>query len=302
MSIVVFGSINMDLVVRTPRLPAAGETVSGTHFSTVPGGKGANQAVAAACLGAPTHMVGRVGNDVFGQSLLETLRNYGVGIDRVTIDPSTASGVALIEVDAAGENRIVIVAGANGNVGAEEVDALQPLLKQASVLLLQLEIPMAAVVAAAQCAHAQGVTVILDPAPVHVLPPDLYPLIDILTPNQMEAEHLTGMTVTTPETAIAAATILRKRGVKTVIITLGAKGVVIVTEDAAQHVPAFSVEVVDTVAAGDAFNGGLASGLSEELSLNAAVMRGIATAALSVMRSGAQQSMPNSQTLREFLS
>ena len=302
MSIVVFGSINMDLVVRTPRLPAMGETIVGHEFTTVPGGKGANQAVAAAKLGATTHMVGRVGNDGFGQTLLKTLKDYGVGCDRVITDQITPSGVALIEVDDLGHNHIIVVPGANGELGGEDVQRLSSLLSSAQVLLMQLEIPLATVVAAARLARERGVTVVLDPAPAQVLPSALYPLINILTPNQTEAEQLTGVHIEDVDDAMVAAKILKTKGVETVLVTLGAMGVVVVSDRVTRHFPAFTVEVVDTVAAGDAFNGGLATAISQNLGLEQAVTQGMATAALAVTKAGAQQAIPNAQTLALFLS
>ncbi|MEB3230706.1 MAG: ribokinase [Leptolyngbyaceae bacterium] len=302
MSIVVFGSINMDLVVRSPRLPQPGETIIGYDFMTIPGGKGANQAVAAAKLGVSTQMVGRVGADDFGQTLVETLRGYGVGCDRLTVDPHSPSGIALIEVDAAGNNHIIVVPGANGQVGADELEALTALLASAQILLLQLELPLGAVVTAAELAHQHGVRVILDPAPVQSLPTTLYPLIDILTPNRTEAEQLTGRTIECVEDAIATAQILHQWGVKIAIVTLGEEGVVVVSDRLVQHFPAFTVEVVDTVAAGDAFNGGLAGGLLQNLSLEQAIIWGMATAALAVTQPGAQPAIPNAQTLLTFLS
>ncbi|NET49322.1 MAG: ribokinase [Merismopedia sp. SIO2A8] len=304
MSIVVCGSINMDLVVRTPRLPRTGETIIGEQFVTVPGGKGANQAVAAARLGAFTQMVGRVGNDAFGPSLVKGLVEYGVECDRVSLDPTLPSGIAFIEVDHQGDNHIVVVPGANGNVGAEEIRCFQELLTHShpKILMLQLEIPLDTVITAAQLARERGMLVILDPAPAQDLPMELYSLIDILTPNQSEITRLTGIEVKGPESAIAAAQVFQRWGVRTILVTLGIDGVVIVTEQKSLHLPAFSVRTVDTVAAGDAFNGGLAVALSQELCLEDAVIRGMAVAALSVTMSGAQQSMPNSQTLETFLS
>lgn len=302
MSVIVLGSINMDLVVHTPRLPQPGETLIGQTFETIPGGKGANQAVAVAQLGIATHMIGRVGNDTFGPHLRESLQQYGVTCDRVTTDPSTASGIALIEVDEQGENHIVVVPGANGQVGPHELTHLSNLCQTATVLLLQLEIPLNTVLSAAKIAHHHGMTVILDPAPTRSLPLDMYHVVDILTPNQTEAEQLTGLSITDIDTAIAAGAMLKKRGVSTVILTMGAKGVVVVTDENAHHIPAFDVTAVNTVGAGDAFNGGLAAALVQEHPIDDAVIRGMATAALSVTRPGTQASMPNYQTLHAFLS
>ncbi len=302
MSVLVFGSINMDLVACVPHLPLPGETLTGKEFSTIPGGKGANQAVAAARLGVPTHLVGRVGGDSFGQDLIAGLKESGVKCDRIQIDSSTSSGIALIEVEDSGENRIVIIAGANGEVKPQDVEQLLDLLPTAQVLLLQLEIPLAAVCAAAKAAHQSGVLVMLDPAPApSSLPSDLYPLIDILTPNQVEAGQLVGFPVEDQATAEKAAGVLRSRGVKTVIIKLGAQGCLCATAEGNRWIPAFSVSVVDTTAAGDAFNGGVAAALAEGLSLQQALTWGTATGALSVTQSGAQPSLPNREELMRFL-
>ncbi|MEM9218170.1 MAG: ribokinase [Cyanobacteria bacterium P01_F01_bin.150] len=302
MSVIVLGSINMDLVVHTPRLPQLGETLIGKRFETIPGGKGANQAVAVARQGIDTYMIGRVGDDAFGTSLRQNLQQYGVKCDRITIDASAASGVALIEVNDQGDNHIVVVPGANGQVGPDELNYLSDYVLMAKVLLLQLEIPLDIVYSAVKVAHNYGIKVILDPAPAKSLPLDLYPMLDILTPNQTEAEQLTGLSITDMQTAIAAGTTLQKRGVSTVIITMGEKGLLICQENNVRHVPAFDIEAVNTVGAGDAFNGGLAAALVEEHSIDIAVVKGMATAALSVTQSGTQSSMPNSQTLNAFLS
>jgi ribokinase len=302
MAVVVFGSINMDLVARTPRLPAAGETVVGHQFETIPGGKGANQAVAIARLGTATQMIGRVGNDGFGQTLITSLKRAGVGCDRLLIDSKTTSGIAVIEVEDSGENHIIIIPGANGQVDVSDVERLQPALSQAQLLLLQLEVPLSAVVAAAYAAHVADVRVILDPAPARSdLPAELYPWVDILTPNQVEASQLVGFDVHNPEDAYRAATILRDRGVKTVIIKLGRAGVVWATAKTIEQFPAYPVEVVDTVAAGDAFNGGLAAALDRGRSLPDAIMQASAVAALSVTKPGAQSSLPTQEELDQFL-
>jgi ribokinase len=210
MAVVVFGSINMDLVVRAPRLPAPGETLTGRTFFTAPGGKGANQAVACARLGAPTHMIGRVGGDMFGETLREGLRVYGVNVDGVVIDGDQPSGVALIAVDDAAENFIVVVPGANGTIGPNMIARLDAALPGAGVLLLQLEIPLDAVLAAAPGARGHGATTILDPAPACPLPPELYAVTDILTPNETEAALLVGFPVRSTDDARRAAALQRR--------------------------------------------------------------------------------------------
>lgn len=300
MSIIVFGSLNMDLVAQVPRLPQAGETVLGTGFTTVPGGKGANQAVAAARLGGLTTIVGRVGDDSFGPLLCDSLQTAGVATDGVLVDPES-SGVALISVDELGENQIVVVPGANGKVDMTDVERL-PLKNEPSILLMQFEIPVEAVQAAAERAHRTDTRVIVDPAPARSkLPPEFYRLIDILTPNQTEASQLTGLKVSSVTTAMEAAQVLRQRGASTVIVKLGSQGAVVASNSEVFHVPAFQVNAVDTVAAGDAFNGGLAVALWEGKSLHEAVEWASAVAALSVMKSGAQPSMPPREQVETFL-
>lgn len=301
MTIVVFGSINMDLVARTPRLPQSGETIVGYDFTTIPGGKGANQAVAAARLGATVEMVGRVGGDRFGEALRESLQAAGVGCDRIMTDSGSSSGVALIEVEEGGENHIIIVPGANGRVNAEDVSRMQPDLQKAKLLLLQLEVPLDAVIAAAQSAQKAGVTVMLDPAPASTtLPNELLAEVDILTPNKVEASQLVGFSVENLEDAEKAAIALQKRGVRDVIIKLGGQGTLTATPEGTIHTPAFPVQAIDTVAAGDAFNGGLATALSDGRSLQDALTWGTATAALSVTQRGAQSSMPTQTELHQF--
>jgi ribokinase len=290
-AVVVFGSINMDLVVRTPRLPTPGETLTGHTFFTAPGGKGANQAVACARLGVPTRMVGRVGDDLFGEQLRASLRSFGVQDDGVLTTPGP-SGVALIAVDDTAENTIVIVPGANGAVSIADIPRLERALDGARALLVQLEVPIETVVAAARAAHTRGVTVILDPAPALPLPDELYALADIITPNEHEATTLTGIAVHDDQGAIAAARALIARGARRVALKLGARGALTADAEGEQFWSPFTVTPVDTVAAGDAFNGGLAVALSEGRSFDEAIRWGLAAGALSVTRHGAQPSMP----------
>jgi ribokinase len=303
MSVLVFGSINMDLVARTPHLPQPGETLTGHSFETVPGGKGANQAVAVARLGVPVELVGRLGGDEFGVTLQAGLQQDGVGGDRLRIDDDTHSGVALIAVEEAGENHIIVIPGANGRVDQTDVERLQAAFAHNQLLLLQLEIPLDAVVAAAQAAQRAGLTVILDPAPARSdLPAALYPAVDILTPNQVEAAQLAGVPVTDPDSAAEAAAILQARGVRIVIVKLGQQGAFCATPETRFHLPAMPVTAVDTVAAGDAFNGGLAAALAEGLDLPAAAQQATAVAALAVTQPGAQPALPTRDQLEDFLS
>lgn len=302
MSLIVLGSLNMDLVAQTPRLPTPGETVQGQSFLTAAGGKGANQAVAAARLGATTYLAGRVGDDRFGTELLTGLKADGVNIQQILVDPQTHSGVALITVDQTSENTIIVIPGANGNVNETDVQRIIPLLPQATALLLQLEIPLSTVITAAKAAKSAGVKVILDPAPApDYLPEELYGLIDIITPNETEAQRLTGLEITDEKMWRKAAKILLNRGVKTAIIKLGAKGVFCMNSSQQFHVTPFPVQVVDTVAAGDGFNGAMATALDRGLSLREAVIWGAAAGALTTTKSGAQPALPDWETFNQFL-
>jgi len=305
MTVAVFGSINMDLVARTPRLPAPAETIIGHDFFTAPGGKGANQSVAAARLGVPTRLFGRVGNDSFGQELLGHLNDVGVETAAIFVDADVSSGVAIIAVDDQAQNNIIVIPGANGRVDRSDVERLEKHLDDIEVLLLQLEVPLEQVTAAARLARQKGVTVILDPAPAQTLPPDLYRLVDIITPNEVEVAHLVGFPVKTTEEAQRAAEVLLERGVTTAIIKMGALGVFYaIQSDAGREeafVSAFKVPAVDTVAAGDAFNGGLAAALVEGYALPRAVVWGAVAGALSTTKAGAQPSLPTRTEFDTFL-
>jgi len=299
--IAVFGSINMDLIARTPRLPVAGETLTGRSFFTAPGGKGANQAVAAARLGSQVFMVGRVGADVFGSALLESLKQNRVDTAGVAEETGASSGVAVIAVDDRAENSIIVVPGANGTVSEADVARLESVLPRVDVLLLQLEIPMEAVLAAARLASRHNVTVILDPAPARPLPPELYGFVDIITPNETEAEALAGFPVRDAEDAAKAAAHFKSHGVAHAIVKMGAKGAYWANGRAGRFFPAYQVEAVDTVAAGDAFNGGLAVALAEGLSMPEAVHWGMAAGALSTTKPGAQPSMPDRAAVERLM-
>jgi ribokinase len=300
MSVVIFGSINMDLVVRAPHLPSAGETLIGRTFFTAPGGKGANQAVACARLGAHARMIGRVGDDVFGEALRRSLRGYGVDVAGVTTQPGP-SGVAAITVDDAAENTIVVAPGANATIGAADLALLDAALADARVLLLQLEVPLDAVVAAARLARQRGVAVLLDPAPAQPLPPELYELTDIITPNETEAAALVGFPIDDISEAARAAQALLGRGARRAIVKLGGRGAYWADRAAGQLAPAFEVEAVDSVAAGDAFNGGLAAALDAGHTFGEAIRWGLAAGALAVTKAGAQQSMPSREELAALL-
>ncbi len=299
--ITVVGSLNMDLVVRAPRIPRPGETIIGGEFRTVPGGKGANQAVAAARLGGQVSMVGRVGSDAFAQSLLDGLAADGVDHTFVTQDPEAATGVALIVVDDAGENSIVVASGANMRLSPADVNAAEAVIAGADVLLLQLEVPLAAVVQAARAARAHGAMVVLNPAPACPLPHELLSLVDVLVPNESETALLTHLPVGDRAEIEAAAIALRELGVDTVVLTLGERGALLVGEGEMELVPAFEVTPVDTTAAGDAFVGGFAVALAEGRSLTDAVRWGNAAGALATTRLGAQPSLPTRRAVEALV-
>lgn len=294
--IVIVGSLNMDLVTRAPRLPKAGETLSGHSFVTVPGGKGANQAVAAARLGASVAMIGCVGDDAYGEQLRGALLAEGIDCQAVSRIERESSGVALIVVDDSSQNAIVIVAGGNGHVTSAVVDGFDALLRQADVIICQLEIPMATVGHVLRRGRELGKTVILNPAPASgPLPAEWYGWIDYLIPNESEASALTGLPVESVATADAAASALMKAGVGKVIVTLGEQGALFATQARSQHFPAPKVSPVDTTAAGDTFVGGFAAALAAGKSESDAILFGQTAAALSVTRSGAQPSIPTVQ-------
>jgi ribokinase len=299
--VTVVGSLNMDLVIRAPRIPQPGETIIGGELHTVPGGKGANQAVAAARLGVRVSMVGRVGRDAFAGPLLDNLTATGVDHTFVTGDAEAATGVALIVVDDAGQNSIVVASGANMRLSPADVEAAEAAISAAQVVLLQLESPLETVTRAAEIARAHGVTVILNPAPARPLPAGLLSLVDVLVPNESETALLSGMPVGNQAEAEAAAAALRTSGVGTLILTLGERGAMLAREGEAALFPAFDVTPVDTTAAGDAFVGGLAVALAEGKALAEAVRWGNAAGALATTRLGAQPSLPSRQALETLL-
>ena len=282
----------MDLIGLTPRLPSPGETVIGESFYTAPGGKGANQAVACARMGADVRMVGRVGRDEFGPALVDGLRSHGIDVDGVAEDPHNASGIAIILLDSSRQNHIVAIYGANAACDDAQLDHTKRALEGADALLLQMEVPMEVSLPAARYAKSRGIRVIWDPAPVRPLPPEAYAAIDVLTPNQAEATLLTGVEVTGPAVAPEAAEALRGRGAAAAVVKLGEQGVYYATADENGFVGPFEVEAVDTVGPGDAFGGALAVALSEGRSMRDAVRYRAAAGALAVTRSGAQEAMP----------
>ncbi|MEN2393693.1 ribokinase [Pseudomonas halotolerans] len=300
--VVVIGSLNMDLVTRAPRLPKGGETLMGESFCTIPGGKGANQAVAAARLGAKVSMVGCVGSDAYGQQLRGALLAEGIDCQSVSVVDGS-SGVALIVVDDDSQNAIVIVAGANGVLTTDVLDRFDEVLQSADVIVCQLEVPDATVGHALKRGRELGKTVILNPAPAsRALPGDWYAYIDYLIPNESEAAVLSGLTVDSLETAEVAATQLIAAGAGKVIVTLGAQGLMFANGADFQHFPAPQVKAVDTTAAGDTFVGGFAAALADGKSEVEAIRFGQVAAALSVTRAGAQPSIPTLLEVQAFKS
>ena len=302
MTVVVFGSINLDLVVEVPRLPIKGETVIGHRFFAAAGGKAANQSVAIAKLGIPVSLVGQIGEDSFGKTLIESLQTAGVNTSGITVNPSTYSGIASIVVDEKGANTIACAAGANNLVREQEIEQLKILLPQAEIVLLELGVPIATVLTAAREAKAHDCYLILDPAPVNSnLPEELFNLVDVITPNEVEASQLVGFTVDGVTTARQAASFLHQMGVKNVIITLGNQGALYSTEEDSYWAKPIPVSVIDTVAAGDAFNGALAVALASGKSLKEAVQWGTVAGALAVTKNGAQSSLPSKADFKKLL-
>jgi ribokinase len=315
-SLLVIGSLNADLVVCAPRFPKPGETISGEDLQVFPGGKGANQAVAAARLGTQVSMLGRVGRDNFGDYLLDNLKSNNVDTSLVQRD-NASTGAAIIVVDADGQNSILLSPGANGKVSTSDVEHAS--FSTFDLLLLQLEIPTPTVLRAAQLARQSGVRVLLNPAPAKELPDELIALADFLIPNETELSLLTGMQVNDAPSAEAAAKQLLARGAQNVIVTLGSKGALIVDKHTVAHVDAFKVDVVDTTAAGDSFIGGFAVKLIERSGssltpanaqesasyaklIEDAVRYGCACGALACTKFGAQPSLPTKEEVERFIS
>jgi len=298
--IVVVGSSNTDMVVKSQRLPSPGETVTGGQFVLAAGGKGANQAVAAARLGAEVTLVAKIGQDVFGEQAIEGYRAEGIATDLILRDPEDHTGVALILVDEQGENLISVASGANHRLLPEDIEQAAERIRTADVVMLQLEIPVETVAYTARLAAEAGVPVILDPAPAAPLEAALLGQVAYLTPNESEAEGLTGVPVRDEDSARTAASQLRDRGARHVIVTMGTKGALVASGRQAVLVPSYTVEARDSTAAGDAFNGGLALAVAEGVGLEEAVRRASLVGALSVTRLGAQPSLPTQEEVERF--
>jgi ribokinase len=291
--IAVIGSANTDLVTFAERFPRAGETIFGQRFDLGFGGKGANQAVAARLCGAEVLMIAKVGDDLFGEATIRNFQSYGVDTRHVQVVPGVSTGVAPIFVDPDGQNRIIVVKGANDLLTAADVDAAAAALAQVDTIILQFEVPLPTIYHTVHFAHAQGVRCIVNPAPA--LPADLASLaaVDYFIPNETEAETLTGLPVTTLEEAQACAAALLAKGFRRVVLTLGARGSLIAGSEGSMHVPAYAVDAIDTTGAGDAFIGSLATLLAEGLPEKDAVAGANLYAALSTRRVGTQKSFPD---------
>ncbi len=300
--ITVVGSFMTDLMSRSPHLPSPGETVMGGPFKMGPGGKGSNQAVAAARLGADVNILVSLGIDEFGDLAYANLVHEGIGVDHVKRVRDLSTGAALIIVDdASGENMIVVAPGSNNELGVADVEAARELIIGSDYVLMQLEIPLATVEYTARLAKANGVKVILNPAPGREIPDELLAMVDVLTPNEMEASIISGIEVRDLDGAEMAARALRDRGCRSVIITLGSQGAMVADYSGTQHIPSFRVDVVDTTGAGDAFNGALAAALGEGMGFRDACRYANAAAAISVTRIGTSVATARKEEVRKFL-
>ena len=290
--IALLGSLNLDLVLHMPRMPAAGETLSSDASAIFCGGKGANQAVACARMGADVAMIGRLGDDPSATMLRASLTAEGIDDTGVVTTANTASGTAVILLTPDGQNRIMLIGGANAAVSAADIASQADAFDGAKLLICQLEVPMDAVTAAIDHAGSQGIPVLLNPAPARELPAELIAKIDYLIPNESEATLLTRVTVDGLDTALAAAQLLRAQGARNVIVTLGGSGILILDANGPRHLPALPAEVVDTTAAGDSFIGGFATGIVEGMKLDEAAQLGLRAARVCVGRAGAQAALP----------
>jgi len=300
-NILVIGSSNTDMVIKADHLPQAGETILGGTFFMNAGGKGANQAVAAARLNGSVIFIAKTGDDIFGRQSIQLFEEEGINTKYIVTDPVNPSGVALITVDRNAENCIVVASGANATLSPQDLNEARDEISKAAIILMQLEIPLETVTWAADVASLNNVKVILNPAPACELPDSLMKNISVITPNETEAEMLSGIKITDPESAINAGKIIKDKGVEIVIITLGAKGALIISDTIIEMIPAPFVKAVDTTAGGDVFNGALAVSLSENMPVIEAVRFACHAAAISVTRLGAQASAPFRNEVELFM-
>lgn len=303
--LVVLGSVNADHVLQVPSFPRPGETLHGRNYQVIPGGKGANQAVAAARLGADIGFIACVGDDAFGQNIVKAFANDGMNVNAVHCMENAMTGIAMIQVADNGENSICLDAAANALLTVDVIKQHQAQIAAADYLLMQLETPLCGIEQAARIAKESNTQVILNPAPARELPDSLLALVDVISPNETEAHLLTGVEVTDEASAAQAAAVLHAKGIATVLITLGAKGVYLSrhNDGAAEGciIAGFRVEATDTTAAGDTFNGALVTALLEQKSLEQALVFAHAAAAISVTRFGAQTSIPSRDEVDSFL-
>jgi ribokinase len=295
--IIVIGSSNTDMVVKSKKLPSPGETILGGNFLMNAGGKGANQAVAAAKLGANVIFVSKVGNDIFGNQAIEGFKNSGINTDFVFVDNENPSGVALILVDENGENSIAVASGANAHLQTTEVAKAIKKVQEGDIVLLQLETPISTIEYAIEACFNKKATIILNPAPAQILSEKIFRNLSFITPNETEAELLTGVKVNDEVSAAKAAAVFIEKGVQNVIITLGSKGALFYTKNKKQLIPTKTVKAVDTTAAGDVFNGALAVALSNEMETEYAISFACKAASISVTRMGAQSSAPSKEEI-----
>ncbi|ABM02210.1 ribokinase [Psychromonas ingrahamii 37] len=299
--LVVLGSVNADHVLQVPSFPRPGETLHGTGYAVIPGGKGANQAVAAARLGADVAFIACLGDDSFGINIRDAFKSDGINVDGVMIEKNTPTGIAMIQVSATGENSICISAEANNHLTPERIKPFSSLISAAEILLMQLETPIETIQAAAETAKLAGTVVVLNPAPAQSLSDELLKLVDIITPNETEAEQLTGVQVKDMPSAQQAAEKLHDKGIEMVMITLGSEGVWLSQAGKGKQIKGFTVKAVDTTAAGDTFNGALLTRLLEKASVEESIRFAHAAAAITVTGKGAQTSIPDRQSVEKFL-
>ena len=300
-TLTVLGSINADHVISVPHFVKPGETLLGYSYHIAYGGKGANQAVAAARLGAKVNFIGCIGNDDIGRAMRNAFALDGINTNPIITVNNEMTGIAMIQVSDSGENSIVISAGANAYLDESQVEDSKQEIIDSDYLLMQLETPLPGIIQAAELAKENGTKVILNPAPAQTLPDELLKNLDIITPNETEAEILTGIRVTDEQSAVKSATVFHAKGIETVLITLGSKGVYVSQQGQGEIVPGFRVQAVDTTAAGDTFNGAFVTALLEDKPVAQAIRFAHAAAALSVTKKGAQPSIPTRKETLEFL-